>query len=77
MNKNVLYMPDGTIRQYTAVGSYTIVYLTINAEAVSAKAIEQDRSRYIDSDGEDRIVAHYLITDSRPYWCDHLEFWVG
>lgn len=74
-NTNIFYMPDGSIRQYTAVGSYTIVYITAKAEIVSAKAIEQDRDRYLS--GEDRIVTYYPITDGRPYWCDHLEFWVG
>ena len=74
-NKNILLMPDQSqVRQYTSIGSYTIVYVTKNAELVSAKAIESDPARYID--GDDRIVTYYPITDGRPYWCSHLEFWV-
>ena len=75
-NDKIILMPDQSqVRQYTSIGSYTIVYVTRKGDFVSAKAIEEEFDRF--EKGEDKIIDHFVIYTGSPFYCEFVGDWIG
>ena len=75
-NEKIILMPDGgSVRQYTSIGSYTIVYVTRKGDFVSAKAIEEEFDRF--SSGDDKVIDHFVIYTGSPFYCQFWGDWIG